>query len=128
MNAALGAIGLTMAQAYRLAVCARTQERLKRPFCFEDLSDALDVEGALAARFMREMARRGFLLGVRTPPQIYGRRCRWFVMGRQWVVLVHVLSADGLQPGMCSACRTREPLPFMFRGRFLCRECLCADS
>lgn len=128
MNAALAAAGLTMTQAYRLAMCAREQERLRRAVCFDDLADVLDVEGALAARFMRQMARHGFLIAARPPVLIRGRRCRWFLMGARWAALVHTLAQIGLTPGVCSVCRTREPLPFLFRGQFFCRECLCADG
>lgn len=128
MNAALADAGLTMTQAYRLSVCAKAQGRLRRPFCFEDLSEALDVEGALAARFMRQMNRSGFLVTVRTPSGISGRRCQWFLMGGRWLELVRRLATEGIVPGVCAVCLEREPLPFMFMGRFLCRECLCADT
>lgn len=128
MNAALSAAGLTMTQAYRLAMCAREQERLRRAVCFADVAEVLDVEGALAARFLREMARQGFLVAARPPVLIRGRRCRWFAMGARWLALVHTLAQVGLTPGVCCVCRAREPLPFLFRGRFFCRECLCADE
>jgi hypothetical protein len=128
MNAALAAAGLTMTQAFRLAMCARAQERLRRPVCFDDLAHVLDVEGALAARFLREMERRDFLVMVATPVGIWGRRCRWFLMGARWRLLVREFAAQGLAPGVCAVCGEREPLPFLFRGRFLCRECLCADD
>jgi hypothetical protein len=121
---------LTSHQLCRLAICARVH-KCHCPlgaFCVIDVSEDLEMERPQAGRFLRLMERRGYLQRVRSPKGCVQPRATYYQMTPLWNALVALKRLQGSEPGVCAVCGKTDTVPHLWRGKFLCRECMMSST
>lgn len=115
---------LTSHQLCRLAVCARINAQIAEAFCVLDIVDALEMEPTQIGRFLRAMSLRGYVRRVNPPRNCAQPRAAYYTMTKRWALVRALLRLQGQEPGRCCVCGDENTVPYLWRQRFFCRECL----